>query len=94
MHAPPTQVEVDLTTEVTPFTIHPAKRKETPVTLCPVCGRIMCDHTPVERGQTNEEMDAPLTPEELRAWETEPADSPKKIAAARKVFEEQKRRRK
>lgn len=23
---------------------------------CPVCGRVMCDHTPAERGQTQEEM--------------------------------------
>ncbi len=64
------------------------------MSLCPICGRIMCDHTADERGQTGEEMDAPLTEEELQAWEKEPADSPKKIAAARKVLEAQKRRRK
>lgn len=23
---------------------------------CPVCGRVTCDHTPEERGQTQEEM--------------------------------------
>ena len=23
---------------------------------CPICGRIYCDHTPDERGQTSEEM--------------------------------------
>lgn len=23
---------------------------------CPICGRIYCDHTPAERGQSSEEM--------------------------------------
>lgn len=23
---------------------------------CPICGKVMCDHTPAERGQTIEEM--------------------------------------
>lgn len=23
---------------------------------CPICGRVYCDHTPAERGQTHEEM--------------------------------------
>ena len=40
---------------------------------CPICGRNMCDHSPAERGQTQEEMskdylaDAPkksISPEE------------------------------
>ena len=29
---------------------------------CPVCGRIYCDHTPSERGQTQDEMIADITP--------------------------------
>ena len=32
--------------------------------LCPICGKMYCDHTAKERGQTNEEMMAPLTPKE------------------------------
>lgn len=64
------------------------------MSLCPICGRVMCDHLPAERGQTEDEMMAPLTPEELKAWESEPADSPRKIAAGRKTREEQRRARK
>ena len=33
--------------------------------ICPICGRIYCDHTAAERGQTNEEMGAAPTKEEL-----------------------------
>ena len=54
------------------------------MSLCPVCGRTMCDHTPEERGQTFEEMIRPLSPEEEEAWQKEPADSPKKIEIAKK----------
>jgi hypothetical protein len=53
----------------------------------------MCDHTSIERGQTEDEMMAPLTPEEERVWETEPPDSPRKIEVGRKVKEEQRRKR-
>ena len=63
------------------------------MSLCPVCGRLMCDHTAEGRGQTNEEMDAPMTPAEMKAWEEEPADSKRKIAVAREVLEQQKRKR-
>ena len=35
------------------------------MSLCPKCGRVYCDHEPSERGQTYEEMMAPLTEEEL-----------------------------
>ncbi len=31
------------------------------MSLCTVCGDMMCDHTPEERGQTFEEMMRPLT---------------------------------
>jgi len=54
------------------------------VSLCTVCGRALCDHTLEERGQTEEEMSRDLTPEELETWRTEPSDSQKKIAVARK----------
>lgn len=36
------------------------------MSLCPKCGRVYCDHTPSERGQSYEEMMAPLTKEELK----------------------------
>lgn len=58
--------------------------------LCTVCGRIYCDHTPEERGQTWEEMNRDLTPEEKEAWENNPDSRgyiPEKIAAARKAQE-------
>jgi len=35
------------------------------MSLCPVCGRVYCDHPASQRGQTREEMDAPLTEDEL-----------------------------
>jgi len=54
------------------------------MSLCPVCGRVMCDHTPTERGQTHEEMMRDLTLEEQKTWEECPSDDPRKIAVARK----------
>lgn len=54
------------------------------MSLCPVCGRVMCDHTLAERGQTPEEMSRDLTLEELKAWEDCPSDDPRKIAVARR----------
>ena len=50
--------------------------------LCPVCGRAMCDHTPEERGQTYEEMMRPLSAEEERIWREE-HDGSRKIAFVR-----------
>lgn len=64
------------------------------MSLCPICGRIYCDHTLEERDQTIEEMMAKLTPEEYEVWSTEPSDSPKKIDVAKKVHEQQKLQRK
>lgn len=52
------------------------------MSLCPVCGRAMCDHTPAERGQTHAEMMRPLSPKEEQAWRDEPDDSPKKVKVA------------
>ena len=54
------------------------------MSLCPVCGRVMCDHTPDERGQTQAEMMRPLNDEETKVWQTEPDDSSKKIETAKK----------
>ncbi len=33
--------------------------------MCPVCGDVMCDHTPEQRGQTYDEMMRPLTEQEV-----------------------------
>lgn len=63
------------------------------MSLCPICGRAMCDHTAQERGQTFEEMMTPLTKEELDLWRKEPADSPRKIALGKKIREQQINRR-
>lgn len=38
------------------------------MSLCPVCGRWSCDHTPEERGQTHEEMMRDLTLDEQVAF--------------------------
>lgn len=54
------------------------------MSLCTVCGRVMCDHSQEERGQSFEEMMRPLSSEEEEAWQTEPADSPRKIEVAKK----------
>lgn len=60
------------------------------ISLCPICGRAMCDHTMEERDQTYEEMMADLTEEELELCNNEPADSPKKIALGKRIRERQK----
>lgn len=46
---------------------------------CPMCGRIYCDHTPTERGQTEDEMNAISLgiPLEEYLKEKEKAASPK-----------------
>lgn len=54
------------------------------MSLCPVCGRLYCDHTPEERGQTTEEIMRPLSAEEEEVWRNEPDDSPRKIEVAKK----------
>jgi len=54
------------------------------MSLCTQCGKYLCDHTPEERGQTYEEMMRPLTTEEDQLRITEPPNSPKKIAMARR----------
>ena len=54
------------------------------MSLCPVCGRSMCDHSAAERGQTFEEMMRPLSPEELEVMQEEPDDSQRKIEVAKR----------
>lgn len=54
------------------------------MSLCPVCGRALCDHTAVERGQTFQEMMRPLSKEETQAFRENPSDSEIKIAVGRK----------
>ena len=54
------------------------------MSLCPVCGRSLCDHSPAERGQTFEEMMRLLSEEEQEALENESSDSPRKIEVAKK----------
>jgi hypothetical protein len=61
---------------------HTPQHKEYSMSLCPKCGRYLCDHTEEERGQTYEEMMRPLSPEEEMARQNEPADSPIKIKLA------------
>lgn len=62
------------------------------MSLCPKCGRVLCDHTPEERGQTREEMLRPLSEEELEAWGStfdSTGNKPQKLAAARKHAHDQ-----
>ncbi len=54
------------------------------MSLCPVCGRSMCDHSAKQRGQTFAEMMRPLCQEEQEVLANEPDDSPKKIEVAKK----------
>lgn len=54
------------------------------MSLCPICGRMYCDHTAEERGQTPSEMMRSLSPEEEKVWRDEPSDSLKKIEVAKK----------
>ena len=44
------------------------------MSLCPICRKAYCDHTPEQRGQTIEEMHAPLTPAEKEEWEGRQAE--------------------
>lgn len=55
--------------------------------ICPVCGRIYCDHTAEERGQTYEEMGKAPTRKELdflNSCDCEPGGGNKKIEYAKK----------
>ncbi len=54
------------------------------MSLCPVCGRLLCDCTLEERGQTELEFFRPLTKEEKRAYYKTPADYALMIKVAQK----------
>jgi len=53
------------------------------MSLCTICGRVYCEHTLEERGQTVEEVDRPLTPEEDELWHKELNGSQRLIEMAR-----------
>jgi hypothetical protein len=55
------------------------------MSLCPVCGNALCDHTPEERGQTQEEVARDLSEEELAVWQEHPTQrySQEKVDVAR-----------
>lgn len=53
------------------------------MSLCTICGRMYCEHTPEERGQTVKEVDRPLTPEEEAVWRKELDGSQRLIETAR-----------
>lgn len=55
--------------------------------LCPTCGRMYCDHTPEERGQTPEEMMREPNEEEMEMFRKNaslPPGQPDSIALAKK----------
>jgi len=58
--------------------------------LCPRCGRVMCDHSAKGRGETKEEfekdMNRELTPKETAAFESK--NPLHKIIVARETFRE------
>ena len=56
------------------------------MSLCPCCGRWLCDHSPEERRQTVEEMMKPLTENEIKAFESGDGEM-KKVAAAKAHIE-------
>ncbi len=60
------------------------KREVISMSLCPICGRLYCDHTSAERGQTDDEMMRELSDEEMEAWSKESSDSSEKIRVAKK----------
>jgi len=66
------------------------------MSLCPICGKLYCDHTSEERGQTIEEMSAPLTKNEEKAFDKH-LDSEgyisEKVAAGRSVRDAQYKKR-
>ena len=60
--------------------------------LCPTCGWLYCDHSPAERGQTQEEfredMDRHFTVEEYEAFGS--GDSERKLAVAQAITSQKK----
>ena len=60
--------------------------------LCPNCGRVLCDCTLEERGQTLQQFDEDqrreLTPKEETAWKV--SNTAAQIAAAREITEQRR----
>ncbi len=52
--------------------------------LCPICGRFYCDHTPAQRGQSYEEMMREPSDEEVKLWESVPNGDQRLIDLAQK----------
>lgn len=52
------------------------------MSLCPICGCVYCDHTPSERGQTEEEMLRNLSAEEM--WALQSGSQRLKLKTAKK----------
>lgn len=50
------------------------------MSLCTNCGRVYCDHTPAERGQTFKEMMRPLNAEEGAAFASHDGDLKMRVA--------------
>jgi len=46
--------------------------------LCPVCGRFYCDHTPAQRGQSHEEM------MEVKLWDSVLNGDPRLVEMGKK----------
>jgi len=64
------------------------------MSLCPVCGRVYCDHTAEERGQIHDEMMASPTPKEMRAWRTGTDEEKIAVAVANRFKQRRKRKNK
>ena len=53
------------------------------MSLCPLCGRLMCDHTPKERQQSEEDTYRSLTKEEEKIYKSGDKKAILKIANRR-----------
>ena len=53
------------------------------MSMCPLCGRVYCDHTSGERGQTPQETHRNLTKKELEIIRQEP-DPIKRVKGVKK----------
>ena len=52
------------------------------MSLCPICGRVYCDHSASERGQTEEEMLRNLSVDEM--WALQSGSPSLKVRTAKK----------
>jgi hypothetical protein len=58
--------------------------EDTDMSLCPLCGRNNCQHSPEEKGQTLQEVLRPLTKEEEKFWMDRSEGDPETIMMARR----------